>query len=390
MHLGRARVAQLLDDGTARRAADDGVVHENDALAAHRGGDDVELDLDSVLAHLLIGRDERSADIFVFQKSDAVGNARSLRVAERRIQTRIGNADDDIRVDLIFFRKERARALSRVVHIAAVDLRIGARRVEVLEHAERLLPAAVRGIVLDAVFGDDEHFARLDLAHLVPPNRVERAGLGSDQIAPVVALAEAERAEAVRVARGDELGGRHDDERIRPFELVHRGEHRLFDGTGPDALAGDHVGDDFGIRGRVEDAALVFKLGSQLRRVDEVAVVRKRHVAFEVVDDDGLRVLSSARARRAVAHVPDRHVAEPEFVEYVGRENIVNETDVFIRIEHAVVVDDDARGLLPAVLERKQRIVSRGSDLLRLGRKNAEHAAFFVNFVLHMQVTPLS
>lgn len=46
---------------------------------------------------------------------------------------------------------------------------------------------------------------------------------------------------------------------------------------------------------------------------------------------------------------------------------------------NSVVVDDDTRALLSAVLEGVERVVGIGRDVRLLRRKDAEHAAFFVN-----------
>ena len=107
-----------------------------------------------------------------------------------------------------------------------------------------------------------------------------------------------------------------------------------------------------------------------------------------MVDDDGLRVLSAARARRAVAHMTDRHVAFAQLFERLVREDVVDEAHVFVGLEDAVVVDDDARRLLPAVLQGKERIVCGRGDRLLFGGKDAEHAALFVNVSRH--ITPPS
>ena len=280
MHFRRARVAKLLDDGDGGRTADDAVVHEDDALALHFGSDDVELDAHPVFPHLLIGGDERPADVLVLQKADAVRDARSLRIAHGGVETGIGHADNDVRLDGIFLREEPARLQTCVVHIAAVDLRIGAGGVEVLEDAERLLLPAVVAAALDAVFGEDDHLAGLHFADLMPADGADGARFGSDEPAAVIALAVAERPEALRIARGDELTGRHDDEGICALDAPHGVEHRLFDGTGAHALFGDDIGDDLGIGSRVEDAAFVFELRPQFIRIDEVAVVGERHIAL--------------------------------------------------------------------------------------------------------------
>ena len=72
-----------------------------------------------------------------------------------------------------------------------------------------------------------------------------------------------------------------------------------------------------------------------------IAVVRVGLFALLVFVVVGLRVFSSGCARRPIADMPDRHIAQPELIEHVGREHIVDKADVFIGIENAVVVYND-------------------------------------------------
>ena len=65
-----------------------------------------------------------------------------------------------------------------------------------------------------------------------------------------------------------------------------------------------------------------------------------------------------------------------ERFELLGREDLAHKASVAQRTEQAVV---DTRALLSAVLEGVERVVSIGRDVRLLRRKDAEHAAFFVN-----------
>ena len=63
--------------------------------------------------------------------------------------------------------------------------------------------------------------------------------------------------------------------------------------------------------------------------------------------------------------------------------HLADQTDVLVAADDAAVVDRDARRLLSAVLERKQRDIRlmRGRDLLSRRRGDAEHAALLVHLV---------
>ena len=73
----------------------------------------------------------------------------------------------------------------------------------------------------DALFGDHDDLAILDVAHEARADDVERAGLGRQDVC-AVELAEDQRADAQRIARADQfLIGEH-DQRIGPLDLPQR------------------------------------------------------------------------------------------------------------------------------------------------------------------------
>ena len=143
-------LAQELDYVRDRRAAHDAVVHEYDALAAHRGGYGVELYPHGVLPAGLPRLDEGAADILVLHKAHAVGYAALPRVAERGVEAGIRHAYHHVRLPGVLQREERARALPRGVHAASVDNGVRPGEVDELKHALRARPAAVAAVALHA------------------------------------------------------------------------------------------------------------------------------------------------------------------------------------------------------------------------------------------------
>ena len=109
--------------------------------------------------------------------------------------------------------------------------------------------------------------------------------------------------------------------------------------------------------------------------------------------DDGLRIRHALAARRAVAHVPDGHVAFAEFFHNARCEHVVDQSVFFMNAEHPVVVDDDARRFLPAVLQGEKSVVSEMRDVRLMIGKYPENAAFFVDlrhrFILPANVSEL-
>ena len=93
----------------------------------------------------------------------------------------------------------------------------------------------------------------------------------------------AEGTEAVGIARGNELRRRGEDEGIRALDAVHRGGDSLFDGAAIQSLLHDDVGDNLAVGRGLEDGAAAFKLLPQLAGIRQIAVVRERHAALEVV-----------------------------------------------------------------------------------------------------------
>ena len=107
--LGRPGRLQEPHELLRRRPADDGVVDEDDPLAADDGPDGVQLHLDAEVPDRLLRLDEGPPDVVVPHEPHAVRDAALLGVAERREDPRVGDGDDDVRRD----RRARARAAAR-------------------------------------------------------------------------------------------------------------------------------------------------------------------------------------------------------------------------------------------------------------------------------------
>ena len=130
---------------------------------------------------------------------------------------------------------------------------------------------------------DDNDLAGADVALKLGADGVERAGFRREDNRAVLQMPHAEGTEAVGVARGNELRRRGEDEGIRALDAVHRSGDSLFDGAAVESLLHDDIGDDLAVGRGLEDGAAAFKLLPQLAGVRQVAVVRERHTALEVV-----------------------------------------------------------------------------------------------------------
>ena len=96
---------------------------------------------------------------------------------------------------------------------------------------------------MHAVLGDEEQLAAAELALGLGADQVERAGLGRHRPA-VVEFPEDERAEAVRVAEGEELSLGERAHRVRALEAAHRVLDRLLERG---RVVRDEGGDQLGV-----------------------------------------------------------------------------------------------------------------------------------------------
>ena len=232
-----------------------------------------------------------------------------------------------------------------------------------------------------AVFIDYDDLARFNIAQEIRANRVKGAAFRCKHICAAARFSDAERAEPVRVAHADELGGRSEHQGICALKLVHRLAHRLFDGRRLKPLLHDHIGDGLRVAGGLENGAAKLQLLPQLLGIYQVAVVRDRHAPLAMVYHNGLRVAALAPARGAIAHMAYRNVAMPEPRKCIRVEHLVDKSVVLMIAEQPVIVYNDAAALLPAMLQRIKCIISKGSYICPLLRIYAEHAALFMDLM---------
>jgi hypothetical protein len=96
-------------------------------------------------------------------------------------------------------------------------------------------------------------------------------------------------------------------------------------------------------------------LRAQLDRVGQVAVVREAD-AVGTVHVERLRQCRARAARGGIAHVADA-VHSAQALHVLAAEHVAHQAVGLALLEHAVVAGHDARGVLAAVLQHRQRIV---------------------------------
>ena len=129
-----------------------------------------------------------------------------------------------------------------------------------------------------------------------------------------------------------------------------------------------------GVHGRREDGAAIFELHAQLGRVGQVAVMRERDETALRAGKDGLRVLDRRRSSGAVACVTDCGDAW-NAIELL-RHRVGHRTHGPHSARVTLLVDrNDARGLLPAMLQRVQAELREPNRVgMTVNAKDATHA----------------
>ena len=208
--LSSARMAEQLDDLRRGSSPYDTVVYKDNALALYRFADRVQLYPYGILAHSLSRLNERSADIAVLYEADSVGNTALLCEAERSVKSAVRAADDDVRLNRVLQRKIMTCTQTRAVDARTLDDRVGARKINELEHAHGAPLTAVGPNALNAVLVDNDYLSGFDIPDEIGASAVECAALGSHDIARAVReLTQTKRSEALRVACRNELFRRH-------------------------------------------------------------------------------------------------------------------------------------------------------------------------------------
>jgi len=191
-----------------------------------------------------------------------------------------------------------------------------------------------------------------------------------------------ERPESLRIARGQDLVPRQEDDRVRAAHARERVRQGADDAVR--ARARHQVEEDLAVRARGEDRALFFQLATQLVRVDEVAVVRESQRALVGVVDDRLGVLEKRLSRRRVADVADGGAPrKPRDASLV--EEVVDVPHPLLDEDAAAVPRRDAGGFLPAVLEGVQAEVGQVRGVAVA--VDPEHTALFPELVVgHVRI----
>src|SRR6185437_3700917 len=166
-----------LDDLGRGRAAHNGVIDQNDALALNLALIDVVLELDAEVADLVGGLDEGAADIVITDDAKLEWQLALGGIADGGRHAGIGHRNHDIGGDMAFARELGTDPLARLVDADPVHHAVGAREVDILEHAQPLAHCLERPAAMEAGAVDHDQLAGLDVTLEIGADNVERAGL---------------------------------------------------------------------------------------------------------------------------------------------------------------------------------------------------------------------
>ena len=86
---------------------------------------------------------------------------------------------------------------------------------------------------------------------------------------------------------------------------------------------------DFAVGGGLENRTFALEFVPQYVGVNQIPVVRDRHLAAHAIDHERLRVFNRARAGRGITSVPDRAVAFQLF-QFALTEHLRHQPHVFV------------------------------------------------------------
>ena len=326
-------------------------VDQDDALADEVGAAGIVLEAHAEMANLIGRLDKGAADVMVADNAEFERDSRFLRISERRRHARIRHRHHDIGVDVAFAGEFAADALARLVDAGALHDAVGPRKIDVLEDAETAVALAERHQAPHPARPDNDDFAGLDVAHEIGADDVERASLRR-QDPGFAEAAEHQRPHAERVAHADDLVLRQRRQRIGALDLAQRIDQPVDDRFFEARC--DQMDNDLGVARRLEQAAAMHEPAPQLVGIGQVAVVADGEPAELEIGEQRLYVAHRHLAGRRIAHMADRGPPRKTADHLFRAEIVADLAHAAMGAELLAVISDDARRLLPAMLQRVQ------------------------------------
>ena len=293
----------------------------------------------------------------------------------RRRATRIRNWNHDIDVVVRPFAHNLAGQLlthsqPRFVNGQVVDDRIRSCEIHEFENAGRITGCAgILATVQDALVLDEHRLARTNVAQLFELQQIERHALGGNHVfgaAIRFTTTDNNRPDAVRVAEGNNAMSddhcHHGVTTGTTFVNSCNGVKNLIGrrpAIGPDLqFVRKHIQQHFRIRTRIQVPAILpcQEIG-KASIVSQVAVVRETNTV-RGIDVKGLRFRRLGAPCGRVTNVSHADIAGQ--AQHVARmEYVANQAVALADTKAVFTPGNDARRVLPAVLQDSQRVVDR-------------------------------
>ena len=262
----------------------------------------------------------------VSHEGGIVGNPGLLRKTQRRKDTGIRHGHDEIGLHGMQPRQLTPHIDAGHAHIGSADIAVRPGKIHMLKNAKGSPVLGERPLAAQAIFIDDHHLAGLHIANELGMDQIKRATLGGQHIRPVK-FSQAERAEAVRIPKTNDLPLAHEDDRKGSLQTP-QGRDAASVGCG----LGEQMQDDLAIHRRLKNRTTLFELGPEGCRIHKIAVVGDCEATPCRIHDEGLRIFEIARTGRRIANVPDGAVAL-QFLEITRLKNLGYESHAFVCVE---------------------------------------------------------
>ena len=284
---------------------------------------------------------------------------------ERGVIAGVRHGNHDVGFDRKFSRQLAAHLGADLADVYAADDAVGPRKIDVFEHAEGRLLIRERPFRAQTVLIDDQDFAGLDLANELRVNQIQRARFRRQYVG-AIEFAEASGRQPNGSRTRDQFALAHDQQRKRAFNPAQRRENVSAIVRG----LRQEMQNDFAVGGGLENGSFSLQFVAQQIGVDQIAVVRDRHLAAHAVDHEGLRVFDRAGAGGGITRVPDR-ACPFQFGQFFLTKYLRHKTHVLVleKCRAGPVAGDDSRALLAAMLQRKQAVICQDRRV-----RMAEHA----------------
>ena len=192
MHFACPGLPQQPDDPGRGGSSHDRVINHNHPLPFHRTGNRIQLDPYSVFPSFLIGGNEGSAHILVFDESDFIGNSGLFGISDGRIQPGIGHTDHNVRIHRGILGQEFSGPYPCLVDRDTVDHRIRTGKINIFKNTKAFLrPIAMAPDRADALLAENNDFTGLHIPDKGCAHRIQCTALRRNHIGSVAFSSEA-------------------------------------------------------------------------------------------------------------------------------------------------------------------------------------------------------